>query len=83
MIEAYNPFGTFGSGKPGVLRNDEVLGGGVTTMYVAPADAALIGGQGAVVKTAGATLASVIVREPASMDDVGRTARQAARQRQR
>lgn len=84
VIEAYNPFGTFGSGKPGVLRNDEVLGGGVTTMYVAPADAALIGGQGAVVKTAGATLASVIVREPASMDmTLGEPPKQAARQRQR
>ncbi|HEX4935318.1 MAG TPA: hypothetical protein VFV33_19190, partial [Gemmatimonadaceae bacterium] len=53
VIEAYNPFGGFGGGKPGPLRNTEVLGGGVTTMYIAPADAALIGGQGAVVKTAG------------------------------
>jgi len=84
VIEAYNPFGTFGSGTPGALRNREVLGGGVTTMYVAPADAALIGGQGAVVKTAGATLASLIVREPASMDmALGEPPKSAARQRQR
>lgn len=84
VIEAYNPFGTFGSGKPGVLRNSEVLGGGVTTMYVAPADAALIGGQGAVVKTAGTTLTSLIVREPASIDmTLGEPPKSAARQRQR
>jgi len=84
VIEAYNPFGAFGGGKPGPLRNTEVLGGGVTTMYVAPADAALIGGQGAVVKTAGPTLAALIVRDPASMDmTLGEPPKTAARQRQR
>jgi len=67
-FEGYNPFGTFGSGKPGPLRNVEMLSGGVTTIYIASADAALIAGQGAVVKTAGNSLDGVVVREPASMD---------------
>src|SRR5215207_1127735 len=66
--ESYNPFGTFGSGKSVPLRNTEALSGGVTTMYIAPADAQLLGGQGAVVKTAGATLDGVLVREPAAID---------------
>ena len=84
VFEAYNPFGTFGGGKPGPLVNHEILGGGVTTMYIAPADGALIGGQGAVVKTAGANLAALIVREPASMDmALGEPPKSAARQRQR
>lgn len=67
-IEAYNPFGDFGSGRLGPLRNRELLSGGVTTMYIGPADATLIGGQGAVVKTAGPRLDSLIVRDPAAMD---------------
>ncbi|MGE3617688.1 MAG: amidohydrolase family protein, partial [Gemmatimonadales bacterium] len=46
----------------------ELLSGGVTAMYVGPADATLIGGQGAVVKTAGPDLTGVILREPAAMD---------------
>lgn len=66
--ESYNPFGTFGSGQPAPLRNKEALSGGVTTMYIAPADAQLLGGQGAVVKTAGAALDAVLVREPAAID---------------
>lgn len=66
--ESYNPFGTFGSGQAAPLRNKEALSGGVTTMYIAPADAALLGGQGAVVKTAGAALDGVLLREPAAMD---------------
>ena len=67
-FEAYNPFSPFGGGKPGPIRNEEALSGGVTTMYIAPADASLIGGQGAVVKTAGANLDGLIVREPAAID---------------
>lgn len=66
--ESYNPFGTFGSGKPNPLRNIEGLSGGVTTMYIAPADAQLLGGQGAIVKTAGATLDALLVKEPAAID---------------
>ncbi|HUQ80302.1 MAG TPA: amidohydrolase family protein [Gemmatimonadaceae bacterium] len=66
--ESYNPFGTFGSGQPAPLRNKEALSGGVTTMYIAPADAQLLGGQGAVIKTAGSALDAVLVREPAAID---------------
>ena len=66
--ESYNPFGTFGAGQPSPLRNKEALSGGVTTMYIAPADAQLLGGQGAVVKTAGAALDAVLLREPAAID---------------
>src|ERR1043166_3170965 len=83
-FESYNPFGTFGSGQPGPLRNKEALSGGVTSMYIAPADATLIGGQGAVVKTAGPSLDSVIVREPAAMDmTLGTPPKTAARSRNR
>jgi imidazolonepropionase-like amidohydrolase len=83
-VEAYNPFGDFGSGRPGPLRNREVLSGGVTTMYVGPADATLIGGQGVVVKTAGPDLASLVVREPAAMDmTLGTPPKTAARARNR
>ena len=67
-FESYNPYGLFGQGKPGPLRNREALSGGVTTIYIAPADADLIGGQGAVIKTAGPNLDATVVREPAAMD---------------
>ncbi len=67
-FEAFNPYGTLGAGKPGPIRMEESLSGGITTMYIAPGDAAVIGGQGAVVKTAGAALSDLIVREPASID---------------
>jgi hypothetical protein len=46
VIESYYPYGQFGQGRLGPLRNEEALSGGVTTMYIAPADAALLGGQG-------------------------------------
>lgn len=83
-FEAYNPFGDFGSGRGGPLRNREILSGGVTTMYVGPADATLIGGQGVVVKTAGPDLAGVVVREPAAMDmTLGTPPKAAARARNR
>jgi len=83
-IESYNPFGLFGQGKPGPLRNREALSGGVTTVYIAPADAAILGGQGAVIKTAGATLDGTIVREPAAIDmTLGTPPKTAARARNR
>ena len=66
--ESYNPFGTFGAGQPAPLRNKEALSGGVTTMYISPADAQLLGGQGAVIKTAGAGLDAILLREPAAID---------------
>ncbi len=80
IIDSYNPYGDFGSGAPGPLHNDELLSGGVTTMYIAPADATVLGGQGAVVKTAGPDLQGLIVREPASMDlTLGTPPKEAAR----
>jgi len=84
IIESYYPYGEFGHGGLAPLRNQEALSGGVTTMYVAPADAALIGGQGAVVKTAGGDLASITVLEPAAMDmTLGTPPKEAARGRER
>jgi imidazolonepropionase-like amidohydrolase len=84
VFEAFNPFGNFGSGTAGPLRLTEILSGGVTTMYIAPADAALIGGQGAVVKTAGDNLASMALRDPAAMDmTLGEQPKKAAAARQR
>lgn len=84
IIESYYPYGEFGHGGLAPLRNEEALSGGVTTMYVGPADAALIGGQGVVVKTAGANLAQVTVREPAAMDmTLGSPPKSAARGRER
>lgn len=83
-FESYNPFGTLGTGKPGPLRNTELLAGGVTSMYVSPADATIIGGQGFVVKTAGNTLDALMVREPAAMDmTLGTPPKTAARSRNR
>lgn len=53
-------------------------------MYIAPADGSLLGGLGAVVKTAGANLDAVIVREPAAMDlTLGEPPKSAARSRNR
>ncbi|MBK6489040.1 MAG: amidohydrolase family protein [Gemmatimonadetes bacterium] len=84
VFEAFNPFGDFGSGTSGPLRLHELLGGGVTTMYIAPADAALIGGQGAVVKTAGDNLAAMSLRDPAAIDiSLGEPPRKAASAKQR
>lgn len=84
VFEAFNPFGTFGGGTAGPLRLKEILGGGVTTMYISPADAALIGGQGAVVKTAGDNLVAMAVRESAAMDiTLGEPPKKAANARQR
>lgn len=67
-IEAYYPFGRFGGGEAGAPRAEHLLIGGVTTHYIAPADATVIGGQGAVVKTAGARFEDLILREPAAID---------------
>jgi imidazolonepropionase-like amidohydrolase len=83
-LESYNPFGDFGAGQLGPLRLKEALSGGVTTMYIAPADASLIGGMGAVVKTAGVNLDAVVLREPAAMDmTLGTPPKTAARARNR
>lgn len=83
-FESYNPYGTFGEGKPAPLRNKELLAGGVTTMYLSPADATLIGGQGFIVKNAGNSLDALVVRNPASMDmTLGTPPKTAARARNR
>ena len=68
IIEAFSPFGTMGSGPAGEIRVRELLAGGVTATYIAPGDATVLGGQGAVVKTAGARFEDLIVREPAAID---------------
>ena len=83
-VESFNPYGTFGAGKPGPLRNKELLAGGVTTMYLSPADATIIGGQGFVVKNAGNTFDAMIVRESAAMDmTLGTPPKTAARAKNR
>jgi imidazolonepropionase-like amidohydrolase len=83
-FDSYNPYGTFGAGKPGPLRNKELLAGGVTTMYLSPADATIIGGQGFIVKNAGNTLDALVVRDPAAMDmTLGTPPKTAARSRNR
>lgn len=68
IIQAYYPFGKFMQGKGGVEPDKELLGGGVTTVYIAPGDRQVIGGQGAVVKTSGRDFDSLILREPAAID---------------
>lgn len=83
-IESYNPFGNFGEGGVGPIRMSESFSGGVTTMYIAPADTSLIGGQGAVVKVAGPNLDAIILREPAAIDmTLGEQPKKAARSRNR
>lgn len=68
-LEAYYPFGSFGDGEVSATpRADDLLVGGVTTQYIAPADATVIGGQGAVVKAAAPTFAGLVLREPAAID---------------
>ena len=68
IIDAYRPYGEPLRGPGGVQAEPELLCGGVTTIYIAPGSAQLVGGQGAVVKTAGADFDSVVLREPASVD---------------
>ena len=68
IIEAFSPFGGFGAGAAGEIRVRELLSGGVTATYVGPGDATVLGGQGVVVKTAGARFDDLIVREPAAID---------------
>ena len=68
IIEAFSPFGDFGAGEAGELRVRQLLSGGVTATYIGPGDATVLGGQGAVVKTAGARFDDLIVREPAAID---------------
>lgn len=68
IIQAYYPFGRPMLGKQGIEPDREILSGGVTTVYIAPGDRQVIGGQGAVVKTYGKKHKNFILREPAAMD---------------
>jgi imidazolonepropionase-like amidohydrolase len=75
-IQAYYPYGEFMRGSAGIQKDKELISGGVTTVYIAPGDRQVIGGQGAVVKTWGDDFESMIVHEPAAMDmTIGETAK--------
>lgn len=75
-IQAYYPYGEFMRGTSGVQVHKDLISGGVTTVYIAPGDRQVVGGQGAVVKTWGEDFDSMIVREPAAMDmTIGETAK--------
>jgi imidazolonepropionase-like amidohydrolase len=68
IIQAYYPFGTLMKGRGGIEPDKEILSGGVTTVYIAPGDKQVIGGQGAVVKTSGPSFDRLVLREPAAID---------------
>ncbi|MFC2165306.1 amidohydrolase family protein [Acidobacteriota bacterium] len=68
VILAYYPFGRMMHGEKGIVKDKEILSGGVTTVYIAPGDQQVIGGQGAVVKTYGADYEAFTLREPAAID---------------
>ncbi len=68
IIHAFYPFRNFLREEGGEERSSELLSGGVTTIYIAPGNRQVIGGQGAVVKTFGERLEEMIVRECASID---------------
>ncbi len=75
-IQAYYPYGDFMRGTTGIHVDKNLISGGVTTVYIAPGDRQVIGGQGAVVKTWGNDFTSMILREPAAMDmTIGETAK--------
>jgi imidazolonepropionase-like amidohydrolase len=76
VLSGYTPTGEEFRGGSGAIRPVELLSGGVTTQYIAPADATVIGGQGAVVKTAGASMESVVIVRNATIDmDLGTVAK--------
>jgi imidazolonepropionase-like amidohydrolase len=68
IVNAYNPSGGAFSGGAGPLRATELLAGGITTQYVGPGDATIVGGQGVVVKTAAPGRETLPIREPAAMN---------------
>jgi imidazolonepropionase-like amidohydrolase len=75
-IQAYYPYGDFMRGSTGISVDKNLIRGGVTTVYIAPGDRQVVGGQGAVVKTWGPDFNSMIVREPAAIDmTIGETAK--------
>lgn len=84
IINAYDPTGEGFTGGAGALRARELLVGGITTQHIGPGDQTVVGGQGAVVKTAGRSVADLIVREPASLDmNIGLGPNKTFRARQR
>jgi len=64
IIHAYTPIGDLKMSEGGIRRDMELLAGGITTIYIAPGNKQVVGGQGAIVKTTGRTA----LREPAAMD---------------
>jgi len=68
IINAFAPFSDFMGGRAAADRRRELLSGGITTIYIAPGNKQVVGGQGAVVKTCGNGSNPVILREPASID---------------
>jgi imidazolonepropionase-like amidohydrolase len=68
IADAYYVFGDLFRGEGGIVAEEELLCGGITTVYIAPGNGQLIGGQGAVLKTNGRTYDSMRVRDPASID---------------
>ena len=67
IIESYYPFGTFGEGT-GEIRANDLLSGGITTIYIAPGDGTILGGQGAVVQTAAPSFDEMIMQSPSAID---------------
>ena len=67
VVHGYYPWRLY-TDRAGPLRVNELLSGGVTTQYIGPGDATVVGGQGVVVKTAGRSYPSAILRNPAAMD---------------
>ncbi len=67
IIESYYPFGKFGDGS-GEIKANDLLSGGITTIYIAPGDATILGGQGAIVQTAAFSFDEMIVKAPAAID---------------
>ena len=67
IIESYYPFGTFSEGT-GEIRANDLLSGGITTIYIAPGDATILGGQGAVVQTAATSFDEMIMQSPSAID---------------
>jgi len=68
IIQAYNPYSNYIKEKGYPTRNKEILCGGVTSLYIAPGNRQVIGGQGAVVKLHGASHNDIVLLEPASID---------------
>jgi imidazolonepropionase-like amidohydrolase len=68
IINAYSPVEDLKFKKSGIRREKELIQGGITTIYIAPGNIQVIGGQGAVLKTHGKDFDKLVIKEPASMD---------------